>query len=180
MPKQTAGVRRIPANIKGTLRGGGMQTFVRPTVGNGAMTLASSWYTSPEIFAAEQERIVAREWICVGREEQIARTGGFLYRRDRRREFDRHARRLRHGACIFQRLPPSRDPSLRAGAGRFHGSIQCPYHAWTYGLERRAQGSAQHGRRSRLRSRGLSAQRSGCRLVGRLHLRSSHRVAGDF
>ena len=42
------------------------------------MTLASSWYMSPEIFAAEQERIFTRDWVCVGREEQIARTGNFF------------------------------------------------------------------------------------------------------
>ncbi len=46
-----------------------MDTFVKPSVGGGAKTLAASWYMSPEIFAMEQERIFAREWLCVGREE---------------------------------------------------------------------------------------------------------------
>ena len=49
-----------------------MQTFVKPNVGAGAMTLPAFWYTSPEVFAQEQERVFAREWICVGREESIA------------------------------------------------------------------------------------------------------------
>ena len=40
-----------------------METFVKPTWAAGAKTLAASWYVSPEIFAQEQERIFAREWI---------------------------------------------------------------------------------------------------------------------
>jgi phenylpropionate dioxygenase-like ring-hydroxylating dioxygenase large terminal subunit len=111
-----------------------MQTFVRPTVGSGAMTLASSWYTSPEIFAAEQERIVAREWICVGREEHVARTGDFftaemagesvIVTRDASGTVHAFFNVCRHRGTRLCEQP----------AGRFRGSIQCPYHAWTYGL----------------------------------------------
>ena len=54
-----------------------MATFVKPNAA-GAKTLASSWYISPDVFAAEQERIFAREWLCVGREEAIPQSGDFF------------------------------------------------------------------------------------------------------
>ena len=38
-------------------------------------TLPSSWYSSPEIYRLEKERIFCREWICAGRAEEIADPG---------------------------------------------------------------------------------------------------------
>ena len=55
-----------------------MTTFVKPKVGEGARTLDARWYVSPEVFAWEHERIFAREWICVGRLEQIERSGDYF------------------------------------------------------------------------------------------------------
>ena len=111
-----------------------MQTFVKPTVGSGAMTLASSWYVSPESFAAERERIFMRQWLCVGREEQIAKTGDFF-------TFEIAGENVivtRDGGGVvhaFFNVCRHRGTRIcEARSGRFHGSIQCPYHAWTYGL----------------------------------------------
>jgi len=42
-----------------------------PPVSGLEPTLPSSWYRSAEAFAREQERIFRREWICVGREEEL-------------------------------------------------------------------------------------------------------------
>jgi len=38
-------------------------------------SLPSSCYTSPRIFAREQEQIFAQEWFCAGREEDLASAG---------------------------------------------------------------------------------------------------------
>lgn len=112
-----------------------MQTFVKPNVETGAMTLDASWYVSPEIFAREQERIFGREWLCVGREERIPKAGDFFT-----------------VECAGESLIVTRDATGRvhafynvcrhrgsrmceAASGHFQGSIQCPYHAWTYGLD---------------------------------------------
>ena len=45
--------------------------------GSGALqtTLPSSWYLQENIFELEREHIFFKEWICVGREEQIAEPG---------------------------------------------------------------------------------------------------------
>jgi Rieske 2Fe-2S family protein len=120
-----------------TLRrpGDGSFDFAKPSVGTGAKTIASFWYTSPEIFEAEQERIFSREWVCVGREETIPKSGDFFT-----------------AECAGESLIVTRDTAGAVHAfynicrhrgtricdqqsGRFHGSIQCPYHAWTYGLD---------------------------------------------
>jgi len=112
-----------------------MQTFVKPNVGAGAMTLPAFWYTSPEVFAQEQERVFAREWICVGREESIAAAGDFftierageslIVTRDNAGAVHAFFNVCRHRGTRICEVP----------SGRFGGSIQCPYHAWTYGLD---------------------------------------------
>ena len=35
-------------------------------------------YTSPELFAAEKEEIFLRDWLCVGREEEIPNKGDYM------------------------------------------------------------------------------------------------------
>jgi glycine betaine catabolism A len=115
--------------------GDGMQTFLRPTVGSGAKTLDASWYVSPDIFAQEQDRVFSREWLCVGREETIPNAGDF-FTVERcgesvivTRGGDGEVRAL-YNVC---RHRGSR--MCEAASGHFQGSIQCPYHAWTYGLD---------------------------------------------
>ncbi len=39
------------------------------------ITLPSSWYLDPGIFALEREHIFFQEWLCVGREEDIPNAG---------------------------------------------------------------------------------------------------------
>jgi glycine betaine catabolism A len=112
-----------------------MQTFAKPNVGAGAMTLASSWYISPDVFAAEQECIFARDWLCVGREEQIARTGDFFTVEIGSESLivTRDASSVVHAFFNVCRHRGTR--ICEQHSGHFQGSIQCPYHAWTYGLD---------------------------------------------
>ncbi len=112
-----------------------MQTFVRPNVAAGAKTLPSSWYTSPEVFTDEQERIFAREWLCVGREESISKAGDF-FTAERAGESLIVSRDSEGGVHAFYNVCRHRGSRIcNTVSGRFQGSIQCPYHAWTYGLD---------------------------------------------
>lgn len=112
-----------------------MATFIKPKVAASASTLPARWYTSPEVFALERERIFAREWLCVGRMEKLPAPGDF------------HLAEIAGESLIVVR---GVDNQIRAffnvcrhrgtrmclqAAGHFNGSIQCPYHAWTYGLD---------------------------------------------
>jgi Rieske 2Fe-2S family protein len=111
-----------------------MQTFVKPNVGTGAMTLPASWYISPEVFAREERVIFGREWLCVGREESIPKSGDFFIAEPAGENLivtrDAHG-----GVRAFYNVCRHRGTRLcTAASGHFQGSIQCPYHAWTYGL----------------------------------------------
>jgi Rieske 2Fe-2S family protein len=112
-----------------------MSTFEKPVIAPGAKTLAATWYVSAENFTRERERIFARDWIGVGRLEWIPNAGDFfvveiadeslIVTRDRAGEVHAFYNVCRHrGSRLCER-----------SSGHFAGSIQCPYHAWTYGLD---------------------------------------------
>jgi Rieske 2Fe-2S family protein len=107
----------------------------------GARALAGEYYTSPEVFREEWERIFLRRWLCAGREEQVARPGDFFVRsigsesvlvlRDR----DGLIRAF-HNVCRHRGARLCEGPR-----GRLPQTIQCPYHAWTYSLDGRLLGA---------------------------------------
>jgi len=112
-----------------------MDTFVRPAVGENALTLPSSWYVSPEVFEEERERVFRRSWLCVGRTERLAEPGDYFVADVAgeslivTRDADCQPRAL-YNVCRHRgtRLCEQQH-------GHFAGSIMCPYHAWTYGLD---------------------------------------------
>jgi Rieske 2Fe-2S family protein len=112
-----------------------MAAFVRATVQGDAYTLPRRYYASEDVFRAETERIFHTGWVCVGRAEQIAQPGDYFLAqivgesviivRDRAGTARAHFNVCRHRGtriCTEER-------------GQFAGSIQCPYHAWTYSLD---------------------------------------------
>ncbi len=112
-----------------------METFVKPQVGAGAKTLDARWYTASYVFALERERLFARGWSCVGRAEDIAEPGEFLLV-DVAGESLIVTRDAQHNVRAFYNVCRHRGTRICTQArGRFSGSIQCPYHAWTYALD---------------------------------------------
>ncbi len=100
-----------------------------------ATTLPGEYYTSSEIFAAEEERIFSRRWLCVGRGDVIREPGDFVLV-----PVGRESLLLVRGcdgkARAFYNVCRHRGTRVcEAERGRFAGGIQCPYHAWTYGLD---------------------------------------------
>jgi glycine betaine catabolism A len=43
-------------------------------------TLPARYYTDPELFRRERERMFATMWVCAGRTEEIAVPGDFVLR----------------------------------------------------------------------------------------------------
>jgi carnitine monooxygenase subunit len=94
-----------------------------------------SWYSSPEIAALERERIFRRAWQYAGRFEELIAPGSFaaaqvgglpvVLTRDRDDVLRAFANVCRHRGAV-----------VASGAGE-RGTLQCPYHAWTYGLDGR-------------------------------------------
>src|SRR5918995_1382083 len=96
-------------------------------------TLPFDWYSDPDVLRLERERIFRHAWQYAGRTDQIADPGSFF-------------------TCDAGGVPivvvRDKDGLLRAflNVCRHRGSLvcegegkretlQCPYHAWTYGLD---------------------------------------------
>jgi Rieske 2Fe-2S family protein len=113
----------------------------RDSLPEGALTLPAEYYVSAEYFERELDRLFRRMWICAGRAEELATAGQFAVRElpgdsiviTRSQDASIHAF---HNVCRHRgtRLCTEK-------AGSFAGSIQCPYHAWTYGLDGRLLGA---------------------------------------
>ena len=110
-------------------------------------TLDREYYLSPDRFRQERERIFSREWLCVGREEEVPEAGDYLLLdlagerlllvRDRDGQLHVHYNVCRHRGS---ELVLGVDPKPQAGSaarpsGTFASGIKCPYHAWTYQLD---------------------------------------------
>src|SRR5207245_8587710 len=59
-----------------------MTSFVKPTEAyrQGQRTLLREYYTAPEIYGEEMERIFCRRWLCAGRAAELADPGDFVVR----------------------------------------------------------------------------------------------------
>lgn len=101
-----------------------------------ASLLPGRAYHDPAIYDFEVEEFFFRDWVCVGREEEIADPGAFVLR-DHFGESVLIARardgvlRAFHNVCRHRGTAVVEEPA--GSAVRF----QCPYHAWIYDLDGR-------------------------------------------
>jgi choline monooxygenase len=96
-------------------------------------TLPFSWYTDEEQLRRERTTIFARAWQYAGRSEDITRPGSYLttdaagipvlVTRDEDGELRAFINVCRHRGAVL------------AEGCEARSSIQCHYHAWTYGLD---------------------------------------------
>ena len=101
----------------------------------GARTLPNKYYVSEDIYNLENEKIFQSRWLYVCRESKLRSPGSyFLFEiekesiiilRDRRKKV-----RAFYNVCRHRGTRLCTEPE-----GEFSKSIQCPYHAWTYGLD---------------------------------------------
>jgi Rieske 2Fe-2S family protein len=101
----------------------------------GQHTLPGRYYTSPEVFREEADRILFRNWVCARRAEQIPEPGDFFLCEIGTESFivlrDREG-----GIRAFYNVCRHRGTRLcEQSSGRFANAITCPYHAWTYHLD---------------------------------------------
>jgi glycine betaine catabolism A len=109
-----------------------------------ARTLPAEYYVDRKFFDDEMERLFARMWVCAGRTEQVARPGQFFVR-----ELLGESLIVVNGGLAgaekinaFYNVCRHRGTRLcTAETGAFSGSIQCPYHSWTYDLDGRLIGA---------------------------------------
>src|SRR5262249_745176 len=101
----------------------------------GAVTLPAAYYVDETYFRREMDRLFGRMWVYVGREEQIPQPGRFIVR-----ELVGESIIITPATTgrlnAFYNVCRHRGPRLcTETGGTFAGTIQCPYHAWTYDLD---------------------------------------------
>jgi glycine betaine catabolism A len=106
-----------------------------------ARTLPAAYYTDATYFRREMERLFARMWVYAGRVQEVEKPGQFVLR-----EVLGESIILTSNAAgqvnAFYNVCRHRGTRLcTEPAGNFAGSIQCPYHAWTYDLNGRLVGA---------------------------------------
>jgi phenylpropionate dioxygenase-like ring-hydroxylating dioxygenase large terminal subunit len=97
------------------------------------ITLPFDWFCDPEIFRLEQRRVFADSWVYAGVADWAAEPGQFFTTRAGLvpivvvRDEDGNLN-------AFVNICRHRATEVAEGRGR-RMSLQCPYHAWTYGLD---------------------------------------------
>src|SRR5262245_34290555 len=102
-------------------------------------TLPYSWYTDTEVAAAERERIFQRSWQYAGHLGELDGPGSMFPTQvgglpvvvvlDKDSSMRAFLNVCRHRGTVLVNEPQAR------------GTIQCPYHAWTYGLDGSLRGA---------------------------------------
>ncbi len=98
------------------------------------MTLPQKYFVSDELFGDEQRKILAREWLLVGHQSQVAQAGDFFVA-----EVPEESVIITHDRTEevrgFYNVCRHRGTRLCEKESGHAAAIQCPYHAWTYGLD---------------------------------------------
>jgi Rieske 2Fe-2S family protein len=104
-------------------------------------TLPARYYTDPAYFRREAEHFFFTKWICAGRADQIPNRGDYFLR-DVLGESIIVVRNDRGDLSAMFNVCRHRGTRIcETACGTFPGSIQCPYHAWTYDLHGRLIGA---------------------------------------
>jgi glycine betaine catabolism A len=98
-------------------------------------TLGGEYYCSPDVFLAEQERVLEAMWFCTVRSADLAAPGAFqkvqvgresvLVVRGRDGQLRAFLNICRHRGAML----------CTEDSGQAKRHLRCPYHAWTYGLD---------------------------------------------
>ena len=97
-------------------------------------TIPWSWYEDPDVARRERDRIFRRSWQYAGRRDGAAPRRARTWRRT---SAGLPVVLTRDGEDVlraFANVCRHRGAIVARGAGE-RGTLQCPYHAWTYGLD---------------------------------------------
>jgi Rieske 2Fe-2S family protein len=106
------------------------------------MTLPQRYFVSPEVFAEEQKAIFSSQWVLVGHQSQIPKTGDYLVEWVAGESLIilRDQKGIVRG---FYNVCRHRGTRLCEEQSGHSSAIQCTYHAWTYALDGRLIGAPQ-------------------------------------
>lgn len=96
-------------------------------------------YTSPELYRLEKERIFMRDWLCMGREEEIPNKGDYIATR----VLEEPVLIIRGEAGeinAMSNICAHRGVEVATGSGNKR-AFTCPFHGWTYDLQGKLVGA---------------------------------------
>lgn len=96
-------------------------------------------YTSPEIYRLEKQQIFMRDWLCVGRMEEVGEPGDYMALRIMDEPIV-VARDDDGRVNAFGNVCRHRGVEVVSGSGNAR-EFSCPYHAWLYDLRGRLIGA---------------------------------------
>ena len=96
-------------------------------------------YSSPEIYALEKERIWMRDWLCVGRADELPEPGDYMTSRIAGEPIVL-ARDRAGELAAFANVCAHRGVEVAHGKGNAE-TFSCPYHGWRYDLSGRLIGA---------------------------------------
>src|SRR6266446_3006687 len=106
----------------------------------GAKSLPQKYFVSPDIFAKEQSEIFSKQWLLAGHQSQIAKSGDYFLAQIAGESLI-VVRDQTSAIKGFYNVCRHRGTRLKEDAYGHASAIQCPYHAWTYGLDGRLIGA---------------------------------------
>ncbi len=104
-----------------------------------AWSMPKSYYTDPAVLELEREHLFGKEWICIGRVEEVSKPGDYMTFQlcDEPlvavRDNDGKVR-------VLSNVCRHRGSLLAAGRGN-RARLVCPYHQWSYDLEGKLAGA---------------------------------------
>jgi len=113
----------------------------RDVMPSGAVTLPAKYYVDADVFKREIDALFGTMWICAGRTEQLEQPGQFFLRDVLGDSIIIMRGRSGHVNAFYNVCRHRGTRLCTETAGKFDGSIQCPYHSWTYDLDGRLIGA---------------------------------------
>ncbi|MEY2556182.1 MAG: choline monooxygenase, partial [Verrucomicrobiota bacterium] len=105
-----------------------------------AKSLPQKYFVSPEVFVDEQKKIFSKQWLLVGHQSQIPKPGDYFLTTVAEESLV-IVRDQKSQVRGFYNVCRHRGTRLKEDACGHAFAIQCPYHAWTYGLDGRLIGA---------------------------------------
>jgi choline monooxygenase len=106
---------------------------VQRTDGRAALTMPPAFYTSPEFLKLEEDRIFRKEWICLGRADEVP-TPGDYFAAELLGEPIVVVRGTDEKIHVLSNVCRHRGTVIAEGRGTSRRLV-CPYHGWTYSCE---------------------------------------------
>jgi len=127
-----------------------------------AWSMPRAFYTDPRVLALEKDRLFLREWVCVGRGEELAHPGDYVTF-----QIGDEPVVVTHGddgtIRAFSNVCRHRGAVIASGRGN-RKRLVCPYHHWSYDSHGRLVGTPGIGEREDFHRRDCRLPEFSCAL----------------